>query len=187
MRFHVTTAAACLLVAAASSPMLGSAAAQGCGPTRLKVSESVVLDLPPATVWAMVGNFQDMSWDQDTIGTHGTDGNQVDKAVRTIKLKSGAVFGESLYKYDAAAMSYSYHIDKIDVDRLPVQNVSATLEVSPAEGGAKTKLVWRGAFYRYLRPGEPAPDIADADAMKAVSAYFRSGLAGLKAKLDAKT
>ena len=46
---------------------------------------------------------------------------------------------------------------------------------------------WRGAFYRYLAPGEPAPDVADANAAKAMADYLRRGLAGLKAKAQAKT
>jgi hypothetical protein len=166
-------------------PML--ALAQGCGPTRLKVTESVALDRPPAAVWAMIGDFQDMSWDADTVATKGAGGNVPDKATRTITLRGGASFGESLYKYDAAAMSYSYHIDTIDVAKLPVQNVSATLEVVPLDGGAKSLVRWRGAFYRYLVPGEPAPDVADANAAKAMSDYLRSGLAGLKAKAEART
>ena len=76
-------------------------------------------------------------------------------------------------------MSYSYHIDKIDVDRLPVQNVSATIEVVP--DGANSTVRWRAAFYRYLKPNEGAPDAADAAARKAMDDYLRAGLAGLAA------
>ena len=155
------------------------AVAQGCGPTRLKVTASVSLDMPPAKAWALVGRFQDMSWDRETVATTGSGGDAPDKAVRTVRLKSGASFGESLYKYDAAAMSYSYHVDRIDVDRLPVQNVSATLEV--VQDGAKSIVRWRAAFYRYLKPDEGAPDEADAAAKKAVNDYLRAGLAGLAA------
>ena len=166
-----------------SSPL----SAQGCGPTRLKVSESIVLDLPPAKVWQIVGDFQNMSWDPIIARTDGSGGNEVDHAVRKVTVSGGASFGESLYKYDADAMTYSYHIDTIDVDRLPVQNVSATLDVVSLDGGARSKLIWRAAFYRYLKPGEPAPDLADALAAKAVSTYIRTGLDGFKAKLDPKT
>lgn len=180
MRFSAASMLVALL-----APAL--ATAQGCGPTRLKVTESVAVDLPPAKVWAIVGNFQDMSWDKDAVATTGTGGDEPEGAVRTIKLKGGAAFGESLYKYDADAMSYSYHIDTVDVDRLPVQNVSATIEVVPDAGGAKSIVRWRAAFYRYLRPDEPAPDIADANAKKAVADFLRNGLAGLKAKAEART
>ena len=161
--------------------------AQGCGPTRLKVSESVVVDLSPARAWQMVGDFQNLNWDPVVASSQGSGGNEPQRAVRTLTLRSGAVLGESLFKYDTEAMSYSYHIDKIDVVRLPVQNVSATLDVVALDGGTRSKLIWRAAFYRYLQPGEPAPDVADADAVKAMSTYIRSGLDGLKAKLDPKT
>ena len=161
------------------------ASAQGCGPTRLKVMESVTLDLPPAKAWALLGNFQDMSWDTETVATTGTGGNVPDKAIRTVRFKGGVVLGESLYKYDPESMSYSYHIDKIDVDRLPVQNVSATIEVVPGAAAAESIVRWRAAFYRALKPNEPAPDIADGNAKQAVSQVLRQGLASLKA--DART
>lgn len=165
----------------------GQARAQGCGPTRLKTTESVTLNLPPSAVWSLVGDFQNMSWDGDVATATGSGGNSVDKAVRTLTLKHGSTLGESLYKYDAASMSYSYHIDRVDPSRLPVQNASATLEVLPVDGGARSRVVWRSVFYRFLKPGETSPDQADADAAKAMSAYLRSGLDGLKARLDAKT
>ena len=155
------------------------ALAQGCGPTRLKVTASVTLDMPAAKTWALVGHFQDMSWDNETVATTGSGGDVPETALRTVKLKDGAAFGESLFKYDAEAMSYAYHIDKIDVDRLPVQNVSATLEVVP--DGGKSTVRWRAAFYRYLKPNEGAPDEADAAAKKAMGDFLRAGLAGLAA------
>ena len=182
MRFHLA-AATCFGLVLASSLALG----QGCGPTRLKVSESLVLDMPPAKAWALVGNFQDMSWDTDAVATTGSGGNVPDKAVRRVLLKDGAALSESLYKYDADTMSYSYHIDTIDVARLPVQNVSATLDVVAEDGGAKSLVRWKSAFYRYLAPGEGTPDVADANAAKAVRAYLRSALDGLKAKVETRT
>lgn len=166
-----------LLTSAVLAP--AAAIAQGCGPTRLKVAEHVVLDMSPARVWAIVGHFQDMSWDKETLASSGQGGDEPDRATRTIRLGGGASFGESLYKYDAEAMTYSYHIDTIDVAALPVQNVSATLEVVPRDGGARSEVRWRAAFYRYLRPDEGAPDEADARASTMVAAYLRKGLKGL--------
>ena len=183
-------AATALVLSPAMVLVPALAIAQGCGPTRLKVTESAALDLPPAKVWALIGDFQDMSWDKATVTTKGSGGNVPDKAVRTVTLTGGASFGESLYKYDASTMSYSYHIDTIDVTRLPVQNVSATIDVVPVDGGAKSLVRWRSAFYRYLTPGEGAPDVADQKATKAMAAFLRQGLAGLESavkKSDAKT
>jgi hypothetical protein len=169
-----------VIAVAATLAIAAPAFAQGCGPTRLKVTESITLDMPPAKAWAIVGHFQDMSWDKATVATSGSGGDVPETAVRTVRLKDGTAFGESLYKYDGEAMSYSYPVDKIDVARLPVQNVSATIEVVP-DGDAKSKVLWRAAFYRYLKPDEGAPDAADNRAKQSVVDYLKAGLAGLKA------
>ncbi len=172
-----------LLVFAFALPVL----AQGCGPTRLKVTESVTLGVPPAEAWAKVGSFQDMSWDADTTGASGSGGNQPGKAVRVVKLQSGAAIQESLYKYDVAAMSYAYHVDRVDVTKLPVQNASATLEVMPVDGGARSTVRWKFAFYRNLAPGEGAPDAADAKAVEAMKRFMQTGLDGLKTRAESRT
>lgn len=177
-----TWLAGALLVAA-----VAPAAAQGCGPNRLKLTESVTLDVPPAEAWRRIGNFQDMSWALDTKSTTGTGGNVPDHAVRESVLKSGMVLKESLYKYDAAAMSYSYHIDKVDTAVLPIQNASVTLEVVPADDGRKSLVRWRAAFYRFLLPNEPAPDVADHNAAEAMRRFGQATLDGLKAKTEART
>lgn len=172
-----------LLLVASAVP----AGAQGCGPTRLKVTESVTLDMPPAMAWAKVGSFQDMSWDAETTGTSGNGGNQPDKAIRVVTLLSGATMQESLYKYDTETRSYAYHVDHVDVTKLPVQNASATLEVVPVDGGAKSAVRWKFAFYRNLAPGEGAPDAADGKAVEAMKRFMRSGLDGLKARAEPRT
>lgn len=178
---------ASLFMSGAFCAVTGVAAAQGCGPMRLKVTESVALDVPPAKVWAVVGDFQNMSWNGLVVKSNGQGGNQPEKAHRLVSWRGGTNSDESLYKYDAAAMSYSYHVDRGDVRFLPVQNLSATLEVLPREGGAKSLVRWRAAFYRNLAPGEGAPDAADRAASQAVELFVRVGLDGLKAKFAAKS
>lgn len=163
------------------------AAAQGCGPTRLKVIESVALDVAPAGAWRVIGDFADMSWAASTLGSSGSGGNVPGQATRIVRLADGSALEESLYKYDAAAMSYAYHIDREDTAVLPVQNASVTLEVVPLDGGTRSLVRWRAAFYRFLAPSEPAPDVADANAAKAMSALGRGFLGKLRAKPDART
>ncbi len=163
------------------------AAAQGCGPTRLKVTESVTLDLSPAEAWRIVGEFQDMSWASNTRATTGAGGNVPGQATRATLLADGTKLEESLYKYDAAARSYATHIDREDVAALPVQNASVTLDVVPSEDGARSTVRWRAAFYRFLAPNEPAPDVADANATRAMSTLGRGVLAGLRAKSGPRT
>lgn len=176
-RIALGLAAAGLLAAGPARP----AGAQGCGPTRLKVSESVVLPLPAARVWRLVGGFQDVSWDAAVAAASGAGGDAVG-ATRTLRLRDGSSLAETLYRYDAAAMSYATHWDQ--AASLPVQNAAVTLDVA-ADGEGRAKLTLRAAFYRLLKPGETSPDAADADASRAMAAYLRSGLAGLEARAEA--
>lgn len=154
------------------------------GPSRQKLTESIEIGAPPAKVWAAIADFHDMSWLPGVAKTTGTGGNEPDVAKRQLTLDNGATIDESLYKYDAAEMSYSYRIDTVDVKVLPVNNYSATLIVLPAEGG-KSKVEWRGAFYRGYPNNDPPPELNDEAAVKAVTAIYRKGLENLKKKVEA--
>src|ERR1700730_5905286 len=158
----------------------------GCGhcPSRHKIIETIQIDAPPAKVWATIANFHDMSWLPGVAKTTGEGGNEPDAAKRQLTLDSGATIDESLYKYDAGAMSYSYRIDNVDVKVLPVNNYSATIIVLPAEGG-KSTVEWRGAFYRGFPNNDPPPELNDEAALKAVGKVYRAGLESLKKKVEA--
>ena len=163
------------------------ARAQGCGPTRLKVSESVTLDIAPAKAWRLVGGFQDMSWARNTRATIGSGGNEPDVASRKVTFDGGVLTRDSLYKYNDAGMTYAYHVDSVDEAALPIQNASVTIEVVSLDGGAKSKVIWRAAFYRFIKPGEIAPDQADAAAVQSMGALARGALEGLKTRSEART
>ncbi|MGB8277739.1 MAG: SRPBCC family protein [Methylovirgula sp.] len=157
--------------------------AYGHGASRLKLTEAVEIDAPAAKVWQVIGNFQDMSWLPGVVKTTGKGRNEPEVAKRELTLKNGATVEESLYKYDAEAMSYSYSIDKVDVKVLPVTNYSSTLIVLP--DGNKSRVEWRGAFFRADPLFDPPPALNDDAATKAVTALYRSGLAALKKKVEA--
>lgn len=151
------------------------------GPTRQKVSESVEINAPADKVWAVVGNFQDGSWIPVVEKTEGKGGNEP-KATRTLTLKGGATVQEELSKYDAEKKSLMYRIDKVDVKTLPVNDYSSWIELDPQ--GDKTKVTWRGAFYRGYMNNDPPPDLNDEAAKKAVQGLYRAGLDNLKAKVE---
>ena len=151
------------------------------GPSRQKITETIQIDAPPAKVWATIANFHDMSWLPGVVKTTGQGGNEPDAAKRRLTLDGGAMIDESLYKYDAAEMSYSYRIDNVDVKILPVNNYSSTIAVVPAEGG-KSTVEWRGAFYRGYPNNDPPPELNDEAALKAVDKVYRAGLESLKKK-----
>jgi hypothetical protein len=154
------------------------------GLSRQKITETIQIDAPPAKVWATIADFHDMSWLPGVAKTSGEGGNEPDAAKRQLTLDGGATIDESLYKYDAAAMSYSYRIDNVDVKVLPVNNYSATIIVLPAEGDRST-VEWCGVFYRGYPNNDPPPELNDEAALKAVGKVYRAGLENLKKKVEA--
>ncbi|GJD50306.1 hypothetical protein OPKNFCMD_3045 [Methylobacterium crusticola] len=175
-------ATAALVAATTLVVALAPRAAEAHGPTRKKVEETVSINAAPDKVWAVVGNFQDMSWLPPVEKTEGRGGNEV-KATRTLTLKGGATVEEELYKYSAEQRSLSYRINKVDVKVLPVNNYSSTIKVEPAEGGG-SRVAWDGAFYRGYMNNDPPPELNDEAAVKAVSGLYRAGLDSLKARLE---
>jgi hypothetical protein len=155
------------------------------GPSRQKVVEKVDIDAPPAKVWAVVGNFGDMSWLPGVTKTEASGGNTPDTAKRKLILKSGGAVEETLSKYDDGGMTLSYRIDQVDPKDLPVNNYSATIIVTPADGG-KSTVEWKGAFYRGFMNNDPPPELSDEAALKAVTGLYQAGLASLKAKVEGK-
>lgn len=152
------------------------------GPTRQKITITQEINAPPDKVWALVGNFQDMSWHPAVEKTEGQGGNNID-ATRKLTLKGGGTIDEILYKYDAAAHTYSYRITKVDIKVLPVNDYSSHITVKDA-GGGKSLVEWRGAFYRGYMLNDPPPELNDEASVKAVTAVYKAGLEGLKAKAE---
>ena len=178
-----TIAKACLVVAGLAVLGAGLTAAWAHGPTRQKVRESIEINAPPAKVWAVIGNFQDMSWLAPVSKTEGVKGNEIE-ATRRLTLGPGATVDEELYKYDAQKMTYSYRITAVDVKVLPVTNYSSTLTVSPAADGKGSVLEWAGAFYRGYPLNDPPPELNDEAAVKAVGGLYHIGLEALKKKSE---
>ena len=154
------------------------------GPTRQKVTLTTEVVAPPSDVWAVIGNFQDMSWHPAVFATAGEGGNEIDATrVLTVGAEGGPTISEILYKYSDEKMSYSYRITDVAVEVLPVTNYSAHITVKPAEGG-KSILEWRGAFYRGYPNNDPPPELNDEAAVKTMSAVYEAGIAAVKKKLE---
>ncbi len=175
---RVIFCAAMSLVSAA----LISAPASAHGPSRQKVIEKIEIAAPADKVWAIVGNFQDLSWVPGVDKTEGTGGNSPE-AKRKLILKNG-VIEESLTKYDEAGKTISYKIDNVDPKILPVNNYAATISIK--EEGGKSIVEWKGAFYRGFMNNDPPPELSDEAAIKAVTDIYKSGLAALKTKVEGK-
>lgn len=164
--------------------MLSAGTAGAHGPSRLKLEEQVDIAAPAAEVWARIGNFQDMSWHPAVAATTGSGGNAAG-ATRRLELKGEgkASIAEELRKHDDAARSYAYRITQVDVAVLPVSNYGASIEVEDLDAG-KSRVRWKGAFYRGFPSNDPPPAQNDDAAIEAVKGIYRSGLDALKAAME---
>jgi len=167
-----------LLVAAA----LPAPAVLAHGAAPQKAFEAIEIAAAPEKVWAVVGDFQDAGWLAGVVKVEGGEGNTPDRAWRRLSFSNGGTIDERLVQYDAAEMSLRYMIEHGDFDVLPVGNLSATLKVTAADGGARVE--WKARFYRAFPGGNPPEQYTDEKAVAAVSAYFKAGLAALKAKVE---
>jgi Polyketide cyclase / dehydrase and lipid transport len=156
-------------------------AAMAHGPSRQKVTETIEINAAPDKVWAVMGNFQDMSWHPAFTKTEGTGANDVN-AKRTLTLASGGKIEEQLDKYSAEKMSYAYEITNVDVKDVPVSNYSSNITVTGE--GDKSTVEWKGAFYRGYVNNDPPPELSDEAAVTAITGVYKAGLAALKAKVE---
>lgn len=155
--------------------------AEAHGPSRQKVVLEIKLDATPDEVWAVIGNFQDMSWHPVVANTAGMGDNDPE-ATRTLTLKAPGdpAIAELLDKYSAEKRSYSYRITGVDVAVLPVTNYSSHLTVKDDNG--KATVEWRGAFYRGFPNNDPPENLNDEAALAAVTGVYQAGLDALAEK-----
>ncbi len=172
------------LIATLATAASGLAAhrAQAHGPTRQKVTQTVDIARTPDQIWAIVGDFDSIAHWHPLIASSPADhGNQIgSKRTLTLKAEGDPHFDEELVKYDAAAHSYQYRIDKVDPKVFPVNNYTSWFEVQETPPGGST-VEWRAAFYRGYPLNDPPPELNDAASVKAVTGVLRAGLDNIKA------
>lgn len=165
----------------ASAALLASATlAHAHGPTPQKVDETVDVKADPKAVWAVAGDFAGVAkWDDVLKSSEGSNKE------RTIVFKNGEKLVESVDEYDPGKMTYTYRMSDPNIKALPASSYSATLVVTPKDGGSSVE--WYGRVYRADTGNEPAEGQDDAAAKDGLSALFKAGLAGIKAKAEAKS
>lgn len=162
--------------------VLAPALAFAHGPSRKKEITTIEIDAPIAKVWAIVGNYGDMSWNPAIAATEATGGTEVDVAKRKLTFKTGGIFTDTLTKYEPDQYTISFLTNDEDLKTLPVEGYSSTFKLTDA--GGKTQVEWRGAFYRGYMNNDPPPELSDDAAQKAISAFQKAGLEALKTKIE---
>ena len=170
---------------------LFTAVAHAHGPVRQKAEEQITINAPAEKVWAIIKNYDDMSW-LPAVGSTSAEGGNKKGATRVLTLKDGGTITEELKKYDEAKMSYAYKITEMSTAKtithagveekvpvLPVDNYSASIEV---EAKGDTSVVnWTAGYYRAYTNNNPPVEMNEETANAAVSAVLKTGLINLKA------
>lgn len=171
-----------------------AASVQAHGPVRAKQTATVTIKASADKVWAVIKDFDDMSWHPGISGTKGSGGN--DKgATRTLTLKSGGTITEEMKSYKDNKMSYKYKITDMSTAKtiqhsgqeekvpvLPVSNYAATISVK--DKGASSEVTWVGTYYRGYLNNNPPAELNEDAADNAVSAIFKGGLTSLLGKFE---
>jgi hypothetical protein len=170
------------LILAAGLVAVTVSGVQAHGPSRKKEITTIEINAPADKVWALVGNFHDMSWHPEVAKTEALPGNEPEVTTRTLTFKAGGVFTDKLTRYEPDQRIIAFLTDKEDHGVLPVEGYSTTLTVKDA--GGKSTVEWRGAFYRGYMNNDPPPELSDEAAMKAVAAFQKAGLEALKKQVE---
>ena len=174
--------------------LMAATTANAHGPVRQKMKESIKINAPAEKVWAIIKNYNDMSWIPAVAKTKAEGGNEAG-ATRVLTLKAGGTITEELKAYKADKMSYKYKITDMStlktiqhsgqeeiVPVVPVSNYSSEIKVKGK--GDKSEVIWKAAFYRGYMNNNPPVELNEDTAKAAVSEIFKAGLANIKAQAE---
>ncbi|HDY84942.1 hypothetical protein LCGC14_0747230 [marine sediment metagenome] len=148
------------------------------GPTPQKVDEEIIINADMATVWNKIKAFDSFAEWQPAVASIA----MTDPDTRVVTLKSGGEFTDSLDEVNEEEHYIGYRLLEENAKIFPVSFYTINIQVS-AEGD-KSKVSWSGRFYRGDTGNFPAENLNDDAAVKAMTEYANSGLAGLKALVE---
>ena len=171
-----------------------AAAVNAHGPVRAKQIATVMINAPAADVWAVIKNYDDMSW-HPNLSVTSTEGGNKKGATRVLAIKSGGTLTEEMKAYKDDKMSYKYKMTDIsssstiqhsgkdeEVPVLPVNNYAATLSVKAK--GNQAEVSWVATYYRAYLNNNPPPELDEDAADAAVDGALRSGLVSLLQRFE---
>lgn len=143
--------------------------------TTREVARSIDIAAPADAVWAIVGDFADMSYlDAMVSETEIVRGeNNAVGAQRAITLHDGGRILETLTDRQAQPPTLSYRMDE---GPLPVADYQATLEVTPS--GDASRVTWSGRFRPLADAATGDDDGTAAEAL--IGGIYEAGLAAIK-------
>lgn len=157
---------------------------QAHGPTPQKGKESIVINAPVEQVWDAIKQFDAIaSWHPDVKASTG-DGKNESDGTRTVTLQNGEQIVESLDYYSSKDHEYNYRLKTENVKALPVSSYTNNIQITAGEAPDSSVVTIKSRFYRGDTGNTPPEQLSDAAAVKAMNAFFKNGLQGLKQKLE---
>jgi mxaD protein len=168
---------ACVLLLASHAAAVGAAPQY--------VEQKIAIAAPPQAVWAVIKDFGSLaSWHPLTAGCDARGGN-ASGAERVVTFSEDGGLTERLEDYDAANMRYSYRLVTGNLHVLPVSFYMAAIAVKRgADGGSE--LEWSGRFLHGDTGKAPLENLDGAASLRAMTAFMRAGLEGVKLKAEGK-
>ena len=176
---------------------LFSAVAYAHGPVRGKMTATVDIEASADEIWAVIKNFDDMSWHPGIKNTEATGGNEKG-ATRVLTFSDGIKVTEELKKYDENKMSYKYKMTEIgtvktiqhsgkdeNVPVIPVDNYQGIISVQ--KKGDSSEVKWVATYYRAYMNNNPPAELNEEAADKAVTEVLQEGLTSLLHKFEPNT
>ena len=152
------------------------------GPSRQKVVQEIEINANANKVWEIIENFCSIQdWHPGVVKCTTDNGSEI-KSVRTIELENGEKINEILFKHDPENKKIQYGMQELEEGRvikgLPIATHGSTISIS--EDNGKSKVQWKGAFYRSFPGQQPPPELTDEACIKAVTKLYKTGLENLK-------
>ncbi|MDP3589815.1 MAG: SRPBCC family protein [Methylobacter sp.] len=154
------------------------------GPTPQKANESITINAPVDAAWNAIKQFDAIvSWHPDVKASSG-DGKNASDGIRTITLQNDGQLVESLDFYSDKDHEYNYRLKVENVTAFPVGSYTTNLQVKAGADANTSVVTLKSRFYRGDSGNTPPENLNDAAAVKAMNAFFKNGLMGLKQKLE---
>lgn len=152
------------------------------GPSPQKIEKTVTIKATPAKVWGIVKDFGAIQTWHPSVASQKTEQKKDDAGematFSTLSLKSGVEVLQKLRSADDASMKMKYEIVS---GTAPIADYNSFMTVTAGPGAGETTVTWVGRFYRTYKLNPPIPAGQDDEtAVKFVTDFFDSGLAGLK-------
>ena len=137
----------------------------GHGPTRQKVSESVIINGEAGNAWSLISNLAKIGdWHSQykSIKSKGED-------LQPVSMFAGGPGVIQILALDPEKKLLKYRLKKPGI--IPVNNYSGRLRVEQIDSD-KIKITYKGAFYRKYLNNDPPPEENDDAAIAAVSKMY---------------